>query len=148
MDDSFLVLQSSTLENGKSEVATQLWVQLRPFQISAIQPLETIPRWGHLPRLLSPENDALVRLPELAGRRTSVVWQTKVRPIRYQGTATILSLEKPDLARYLGWGEQAGTSLFKDNVMMNYFSKSYWRLFYFYSKSSRLRQYGVQIRVR
>ena len=132
-DDDFLILQSLVSKIGEPpKVVTQLWIQRYPFQISAVQPLEVTPRWNRMPRLSLPANDERVRLPETLGSRASVVWQTKECGLRYQGTATVLTLEKPDLARYLGWGEQAGTSLFKDRVMTNYFSKNrifvvFWR---------------------
>ena len=126
VDDAFLVLQSSIRQNhGASTVATQLWIQRHPFQITAVQPLKAFPQWDSMPRLLLPGNDARVKLPEKSGVRSSIVWQTKVRGLKYQGAATILSLEKPSSARYLGWGEQAGTSLFKDKTYLNYFSKCY-----------------------
>ncbi len=126
-DENFLVLQSSTVQSdgGPSIVATQLWIQRHPFQITAIQPLKSTPLWDSMPLLRRPDSNARVQIPEVAGVRSSIVWQTQVRGLRYQGSATVLSVQKPSTARYLGWGEQAGTSLFKDNTFLNYFSKSH-----------------------
>ena len=125
-DESFLVLQSRVRRRDDTwTVATQLWIQLQPFQISAVQQLGTVSPWQGLHRFTSSEKDACVRLQTTPGSRPAVVWQTKQRGIRYQGTATILSLEKPSTARYFGWGEQGGRSFAKDKVTMNYFSRSY-----------------------
>ena len=123
-DELFLILQSSIhQDSGSSDVVTQLWIQRRPFQITAVQPLKAIPQWNPMPRLLLPNNNARIEIPEAVGVRPSIVWQTQMNGVRYQDSATILSVQKPSTARYLGWGEQGGTSLFKDNTFLNYFSK-------------------------
>ena len=123
-DDLFLILQSSIRQDsGSSDVVTQLWIRRCPFQITAVQPLKATPRWNSMPRLLLPNNNARVNIPETGGVRPSVVWQTQMNGVRYQDSATILSVQKPSTAAYLGWGEQGGTSLFKDDTFLNYFSK-------------------------
>ena len=140
---SFLVLQSRIdPHDGTATIATQLWIQLQPFQISAIQSLETCAQWQGLHNLGSSANDARIRLQTTPGSRPTVVWQTKERGIRYQGTATVLALEKPSTARYLGWGEQGGRSFVKIEIFMNYFSEIYPYPHYPWSDLYRLRQYG------
>ena len=123
-DESSLVLQSRVRQhNGTWTISTQLWIQLQPFRISAVQSLETLSQWQGLHRFELSESNAHVRLPASPGSRPTVVWQTKERGVRYQGSATVLSLEKPSTARYFGWGEQGGSSFIKDKTFMNCFSK-------------------------
>lgn len=86
--------------------------------------LESLPQWHGIQRLKSFEMNASVQLPTKLGSQPAVVWQTKERGLRYQGKATVLSLEKPSTARYFGWGEQGGRSFVKDRTFMNYFSKT------------------------
>ena len=125
-DDSYLVLQSwIDQHDGTRSIATQLWIQFQPFQISAVQSLETLSQWQGLGHLKDSAKDAQIRLQTTPGSRPTVVWQTKKRGIRYQDTATVLSLEKPSTARYFGWGEQGGRSFVKNEIFMNYFSEIY-----------------------
>ena len=69
-----------------------------------------------------------MKLQEVPGWRPLVVWQMSERGIRYQGKSTILSIQKPSTARYLGFGEQGGSSLLKDKTFMDYFSKLSYRV--------------------
>ena len=120
--DEFLVLQSLVKTNESWANATQLWVRRQPFQITAFQSLTTISKWTGIsqPSYAVPEN---MKLQEVPGWRPLVVWQMSERGIRYQGKSTILSVQKPSTARYLGFGEQGGSSLLKDKTFMDYFSK-------------------------
>lgn len=142
--ESFFVFQSKIREDdGTWTIATQLWVQAHPFKITAIQMLETSSQWQGIIGLKSDEMNAGLQLPTKPGFRPAVVWQTKERGLRYQGQATVLSLEKPSTARYFGWGEQGGRSFVKDQTFMNYFSKICFGEASLRSDFRRLRQYDI-----
>ena len=125
--DGFLVLQSWVRENESWKKVTQLWVQRQPFQITAVQSLTSIPISAGISSVSNPTSKSL-ELQEVPGWRPSVVWQTSERGIRYQGKSTILSVEKPSTARYLGFGEQGGSSFIKDKTFLDYFSKQFYAL--------------------
>ncbi|KAL8792282.1 MAG: hypothetical protein Q9195_005161 [Heterodermia aff. obscurata] len=117
--DGFLILQSSVKTYESWVNVTQLWVQRQPFQITAYQSLTNISTWTSQFSYAVPEK---LKLQEVPGRRPLVVWQMSERGIRYQGKSTILSVQKPSTARYLGFGEQGGSSLIKDKTFMDYFN--------------------------
>lgn len=124
-DERFLIFQSFyKLKNGSKQIATQLWIQKGPFKISAIQPLKSISNWGDMPRLAKSDEEARVELPKVQGQRGLIVWETAECPLRYQGSATVISVKKPRTAAYLGFGEQGGKSLLRDCTFMNFLSKS------------------------
>ncbi|KAL1636191.1 hypothetical protein SLS58_009885 [Diplodia intermedia] len=95
----------------------QLWIQRDPFRIMATRTIKMHLRDDELP----------ISAPAESGQ--AVIWKTKKRPLQYQvrdtqqePSAIVLSVEKPDPARYMGFGEQGGNHLFKDNTYMNYFN--------------------------
>ncbi|KAI9729368.1 MAG: hypothetical protein M1834_006892 [Cirrosporium novae-zelandiae] len=121
-DNEFLILQSvRNPESPERQVITQLYIQRNPFKITAVQPLKVLPALEVLPQADATKNEEL-NTKAVQGTQNLIVWQTKEYPLAYNSSATVLSVEKPGRARYLGFGEQGGKHLFKDKVYMNYFN--------------------------
>ncbi|KAG9123057.1 hypothetical protein FRC07_000299 [Ceratobasidium sp. 392] len=51
-----------------------------------------------------------------------IVWMTKPKGIMYSGKTTVIEVQKPSMARYLGFGEQGGRQLLKSKVILDYFN--------------------------
>ncbi|KAL0256827.1 hypothetical protein SLS55_007636 [Diplodia seriata] len=112
--------------DGNGNPMVQLWIQRDPFRITATRTIKT-PR--KLKMHLRDDEDSHLPISTPAESGQAVIWKTKKRPLQYQvrdteqePSAIVLSVEKPDPARYMGFGEQGGKDLFKDNTYMNYFS--------------------------
>jgi hypothetical protein len=104
--------------NGKPEV--RLFVQKSPFRIIATRSLVAL---GN-PQDVVP----MVTANEISSLKPDtpcIVWRTAPNglawSIKDKTTNTILSVVKPGAARYIGFGEQGGMSLFKYSTYMNYF---------------------------
>jgi hypothetical protein len=126
-DTRYFILQS-VIDPGLStqRVGVQLWIQRNPFRITAVRSVRAASASVILPQLQAPIDASVaskLRIEETQGRNNAIIWQTKVRPLQYIQDAAILSVEKPYMARYAGFGEQGGKRMFKDNVFMNYFSE-------------------------
>ncbi|KKY28055.1 putative alpha-glucan lyase [Diplodia seriata] len=112
--------------DGNGNPMVQLWIQRDPFRITATRTIKT-PR--KLKIHLRDDEDSHLPISAPAESGQAVIWKTKKRPLQYQvrdteqePSAIVLSVEKPDPARYMGFGEQGGKDLFKDNTYMNYFN--------------------------
>ncbi|KAF7879540.1 hypothetical protein EAF04_000735 [Stromatinia cepivora] len=122
------VLKSTSKDNSFRKVLVQLWIHRDPFKITAIRAIRAEGAYTQLPNFLT----AVARDPEVArelsieappGSRIAIIWQTKDCPLQWLGNnATILAVEKPLNAKYTGFGEQGGRTMFKDKVFMNYFN--------------------------
>ncbi|EHK42301.1 glycoside hydrolase family 31 protein [Trichoderma atroviride IMI 206040] len=121
---SYYILQSVKAGAEKPEV--QLWIQKSPFQITAIRPVKNsrIVEKFSMPSTIDEAIRSQVDLQPIQGVEKAVIWKTKPKPIKYvsRGSATILSVEAPATAHYMGFGEQGGRNLFKSNTYMNYFN--------------------------
>ncbi|CAE6421841.1 unnamed protein product [Rhizoctonia solani] len=95
----------------------QLRIRKRNFKMIALQPIS---------RSRSCEDDDLKTFriygPDEKKFDVKVVWQTKAAGILYSGRATVIEVEKPGRARYLGFGEQGGRQLLKTKVIIDYFN--------------------------
>ncbi|CAE6473102.1 unnamed protein product [Rhizoctonia solani] len=95
----------------------QLRIRKRNFKIIALQPISRSRSW---------EDDDLKTFgvcgPDEKKFDIKVVWQTKPTGILYSDKATVIEVEKPGRARYLGFGEQGGTQLLKTKVIIDYFN--------------------------
>ncbi|KAF8761301.1 glycosyl hydrolase 31 family [Rhizoctonia solani] len=95
----------------------QLRIRKRNFKIIALQPVGRSRSW---------EDDDLrsfgVCGPDETKYDIKVVWQTKPSGISYSDKATVIEVEKPGRARYLGFGEQGGRQLLKTKVIIDYFN--------------------------
>lgn len=125
-DARYFILQS-VIDPGLStqRVGVQLWIQRNPFRITAVRSVRAASASAILPQLQAPIDASVaskLRIEEAQGMNNAIIWQTKVRPLQYIQDAAILSVEKPSIARYAGFGEQGGKRMFKDNVFMNYFN--------------------------
>lgn len=122
---SYYILQSVKAGAEKPEV--QLWIQKSPFQITAIRPVKNsrIVEKFAMPSTIDEAIRSQIDLQPIQGVEKAVIWKTKPKPIKYisRGSATILSVEAPATAHYMGFGEQGGRNLFKSNTYMNYFSE-------------------------
>ncbi|KAK5991737.1 Alpha-glucosidase 2-like protein [Cladobotryum mycophilum] len=124
---SYYILQSvMTLDNGEKRPEVQLWIQKDPFQITAIRllgnshPVEKLP----IVSTMDEGTETHLNLQPQKGNDVAVIWKTKPKPLKYmhRGSATILSVQTPVTAHYMGFGEQGGRHLFKDKTYMNYFN--------------------------
>jgi hypothetical protein len=122
---SYYILQSVKAGSEKPEV--QLWIQKNPFQITAIRPVKNsrIVEKFAMPSTIDEALRSQVDLQPIQGVEKAVIWKTVPKPLKYlsRGSATILSVEAPATAHYMGFGEQGGRNLFKSNTYMNYFSE-------------------------
>ncbi|KAH7333765.1 glycosyl hydrolases family 31-domain-containing protein [Rhizoctonia solani] len=95
----------------------QLRIRKRNFKMIALQPIS---------RSRSCEDDDLKTFricgPDEKKFDIKVVWQTKAAGILYSDKATVIEVEKPGRARYLGFGEQGGRQLLKTKVIIDYFN--------------------------
>ncbi|KAL1613812.1 hypothetical protein SLS54_010273 [Diplodia seriata] len=112
--------------DGNGNPMVQLWIQRDPFRITATRTIKTP---GKLKMHLRDDEDSHLPISAPAESGQAVIWKTKKRPLQYQvrdteqePSAIVLSVEKPDPARYMGFGEQGGKDLSKDNTYMNYFN--------------------------
>ncbi|EKG21729.1 Glycoside hydrolase family 31 [Macrophomina phaseolina MS6] len=108
------ILRSIIVSRGKRVPVVELWIQRNPFRITAIRRIKT-----RLTPEVSPYGDISVDIP---GPGRAIIWQTTENPLRHDGRATILSVEKKPQAKYMGFGGQGGKNLFKDNTYLNYFN--------------------------
>lgn len=120
--NAFYVLQSVRTDGGKRRIEVQLWIQRQPFKITAIRSVASTGTEMASPAIQHPALDSPYSIPAAMGCRNVIVWETKSRGLQYQDDATILHVDKPLTAKYLGFGEQGGRSLFKDKTYMNYFN--------------------------
>lgn len=122
---SYYILQSVKAGSKKPEV--QLWIRKNPFQITAVRPVKNsrIVEKFSMPSTIDEAIGAQLDLQPMQGVEKAVIWKTKPKPLKYvsRGSATILSVETPATAHYMGFGEQGGRNLFKSNTFMNYFSE-------------------------
>ncbi|KAG9127671.1 hypothetical protein FRC07_011055 [Ceratobasidium sp. 392] len=56
------------------------------------------------------------------GSDMKIVWTSKSKGLLYSGKTTVVEVEKPVTARYLGFGEQGGRQLLKSNIIVDYFN--------------------------
>ncbi|KAG8709468.1 hypothetical protein FRC12_001227 [Ceratobasidium sp. 428] len=56
------------------------------------------------------------------GNDTKIVWATKPKGVLYSGKTVVVEVEKPGMARYLGFGEQGGHQLLKTKLIADYFN--------------------------
>lgn len=126
--DENLVLMSVTKE--KKSGATQecintpcvkLWIQKNPFKITATRFANVSPSFFSLPT--GKASGLSPCLP--ADKDEAVIWQTKERGLKYGNGAVVLSIQRTPTARFVGFGEQGGSSFVKDQTYMNYPSKSH-----------------------
>lgn len=137
MDTRYYLLESVMITaSGKEDQVVQLWIQRNPFRITAIRDVASAGTAALLPALQHPalEFDAKHQIPAAPGRRNAIVWQTKERGLLYQGDATVINVDKPQTAKYLGFGEQGGRSLYKDKTFMNYFNFDNMRYYNIYDR--------------
>jgi alpha-glucosidase (family GH31 glycosyl hydrolase) len=128
-------LQSVLLKNdGSREINVQLWIQRHPFKITVVRSLVSTGTDVQLPTLHHPTLHYPESIPEVPGQSNAIVWQTKDYGLLYEGDATILNIDKPATAKYLGFGEQGGRSLYKDNSFMNYFNFDNMRYYNVYNE--------------
>ncbi|KAL7276242.1 hypothetical protein RUND412_000778 [Rhizina undulata] len=125
VDDSYYLLESVTygsaddLKNDvNGTIVTELYIYKNPFKIQAVRSLESLGISDPPPRDPSVAN--------VKPTTRKVVWQTEDAGLAWKvnGTAhaTVLAVDKPGSARYLGFGEQGGSALLKENTLMNYFN--------------------------
>ncbi|KOS22241.1 Alpha-glucosidase 2 [Escovopsis weberi] len=121
---SHFVLQSVKHVEGKKIPEVQLWLQKDPLQITAVRLLHSNGAVEPIPKgtTTDPDINNAITLHERMGSAAAVIWKTRVNPIRYWGTATILSEQSSVTSRFMGFGEQGGQHLFKRNTFMNYFN--------------------------
>ncbi|EKG12891.1 Glycoside hydrolase family 31 [Macrophomina phaseolina MS6] len=112
--------------DGNGKPVVQLWIQRDPFRIIATRTIKTP---GKLKMHVRDDEESHLPITAPAESGQAVIWKTKKRPLQYQvrgsdkePCAIVLSVEKPDPARFMGFGEQGGKDLFKDNTFMNYFN--------------------------
>lgn len=104
----------------------QLWIQRNPFQITAVRVLKSLAPAERIPDANEYEADSVDKLSlsgQQEGGRAAVVWKTKRRGLLYGEHSSVLCVEKSITADYMGFGEQGGNDLFKDNTYLNYFSE-------------------------
>ncbi|KAM0256094.1 hypothetical protein ACHAQJ_005181 [Trichoderma viride] len=121
---SYYILQSVVSGVEKPEV--QLWIQKNPLQITAIRLVKnsrTVKKFP-MPTTIDDALQSQLDFKPVQGAEKAVVWKTRPKPLKYvsRGSATILSVETPATAHYMGFGEQGGQRLFKENTYMNYFN--------------------------
>lgn len=116
----------------------RIFVRKNNFKIIVIRPVH---------RYLTSEDHVLKELgvpSPIGSTSVRVMWQSKAKGIAYSGKTTVLEVEKPGMARYLGqfpgsrfrqyiadisntftlgFGEQGGRQLLKTKVIVDYFSK-------------------------
>ncbi|MCJ1387152.1 hypothetical protein MMC17_010281 [Xylographa soralifera] len=133
---NYFILQSvvSPAITSKWQIIVQLWIQGNPFRITAIRSIASAGTAALLPSLQHPTLDRPFHIPEAKERRNAIIWQSKERGLQYQKDATVLSVEKPQTAKYLGFGEQGGKALFKDKTYMNYFNFDNMRYYNLYDE--------------
>ncbi|KAH8895231.1 hypothetical protein GQ53DRAFT_855393 [Thozetella sp. PMI_491] len=124
-DPQYYVLQSVYVSStdGTRIVGVQLWIQRHPFQITAVRSLDGLLPAEQLPQLQNANviKDQL-KLPTGTDSQPAVIWRTKPNGLISKGMATVLSIEKPITADYMGFGEQGGKGMFKKNTFINYFN--------------------------
>ncbi|PQE17387.1 alpha-14-glucan lyase protein [Rutstroemia sp. NJR-2017a BVV2] len=121
------VVESKNKENPSRKVLVQLWIHRDPFKITAIRAIKAQGAYTQLPNFVPVATDPVLAkdlsIEAPPGSRIAIVWQTKDRPLQWLGdTATVLAVEKPLNAKYTGFGEQGGRTMFKEKVLMNYFN--------------------------
>ncbi|KAH9904314.1 glycosyl hydrolases family 31-domain-containing protein [Xylariomycetidae sp. FL2044] len=132
---TYYILQSILIKSDSSEeIIVQLWLQRNPFRITAVRSIASAGTSAKPPALQHPALESPESIPAAPGRSNAIIWQTKVRGLMYQDSATILNIDKPLTAKYLGFGEQGGKSLFKSNTFMNYFNFDNMRYFNIYDE--------------
>ncbi|KAK7966875.1 glycoside hydrolase family 31 protein [Apiospora aurea] len=133
--DQFYLLQSvRTTKDSARTIVVQLWIQRNPFKVTAVRSIASTGTVDTSPALQHPALDSVDSIPKERGRANAIIWETKSRAILYQEDATILNVDKPLTAKYLGFGEQGGKHLFKDKTYMNYFNFDNMRYFNIYDE--------------
>ncbi|KAK8038318.1 glycoside hydrolase family 31 protein [Apiospora phragmitis] len=101
--DQFYLLQSIRTEpDGSETIVVQLWIQRNPFKITAIRSIASTGTVNSRPTLQHPALDSPESIPAAEGRVNAIIWETKSRALLYQEDATILNVDKPLTAKYLG----------------------------------------------
>ncbi|KAK7934903.1 glycoside hydrolase family 31 protein [Apiospora marii] len=133
--NQFYLLQSvRTEDDGAQKIVVQLWIQRNPFKITAVRSIASTGTVDSSPALQHPALNSCDSIPHEYGRANAIIWETKSRALLYQEDATILNIDKPLTAKYLGFGEQGGKHLFKDKTYMNYFNFDNMRYFNVYDE--------------
>ncbi|KAH7025658.1 alpha-1,4-glucan lyase [Microdochium trichocladiopsis] len=135
--DEYYILQSIVVHDGKDEKGLELWIQKDPFQITAVRlltGLEPATRPPQAQDLEDSNHDGLGFPNEVSGQRRAVIWQTKPRGLLYGDQSTVLCLERSVTADYMGFGEQGGSSFFKERTFLNYFNFDNMRYFNVYGQ--------------
>lgn len=122
---SHFVLQSVKVVDGKKFTECQLWVKKKPLQITAVRLLQNLEPAEAIPvsTTTDPKIIENLTLPEVKGCDSAIVWDTIQNPLYYWRTATILCMRTSVTSRFMGFGEQGGQHLFKNQTFMNYFSE-------------------------
>lgn len=128
-DPQYYILQSLVeKDDGTREPGVQLWIQRHPFQITAIRTVETMPPIYQSLGIQDPENfskaSAALHLQTQPGIHCASIWQTKERPLKYNGEATLFSVNKTITADFTGFGEHGGKGFFTKKTYLNYFSET------------------------
>ncbi|GME64457.1 Glycoside hydrolase family 31 [Neofusicoccum parvum] len=105
--------------DGSETLGVRLWIQRNPFRITATRKIRTADALNISEK---DEEDLPIPVGAPAPSGDAIIWQTKKKPLQYQTDATVLAVEKPDPAKFLGFGEQGGKHLFKESTYMNYFN--------------------------
>ncbi|KAH8648034.1 glycosyl hydrolases family 31-domain-containing protein [Tricladium varicosporioides] len=107
-------------------VCVELFIQRNPFKITAVRSVEVLPSPNPIPEFqINETSNGHANGNGVTRTKNTykvVVWQTKEQALQYNNYAAVLSMEKASTAKYMGFGEQGGTHLFKDKTYMNYFN--------------------------
>ncbi|KAG8729955.1 hypothetical protein FRC12_020595, partial [Ceratobasidium sp. 428] len=106
------------LPSYEGEYHMCIYIRKKRCKIVAIQPLKRQVT-GETLRLSNEFGDTALTD---AGNDVKIVWATKSNGILYSGKTTVVEVEKPGMARYLGFGEQGGRQLLKTKLIVDYFN--------------------------
>ncbi|KAG8711613.1 hypothetical protein FRC09_020508 [Ceratobasidium sp. 395] len=121
-DDYVKIVSLDTHDEKNPIVHMELYVRKNNCRIVAIRPLER--RSTGLLNNIAQEFKIENLLVPAHQQDYKIVWMTKESGILYSrsGKTTVIEVEKPSTARYLGFGEQGGRQLLKSKVIVDYFN--------------------------
>ncbi|QRV90305.1 glycoside hydrolase family 31 protein [Ceratobasidium sp. AG-Ba] len=115
----YIILESRSIPIIPGEYNMRIYIRKERFKIIVVQPIARRKNRDddYLLELgaVRPQNDDTIR-------DAKIVWQTKVHGILYDDLATVIEVNKPSMANYLGFGEQGGRQLLKTKVVVDYFN--------------------------
>ncbi|KAG8683103.1 hypothetical protein FRC08_014527, partial [Ceratobasidium sp. 394] len=115
----YVKLESRPLiQASPNDYYMRIYIRKKHTKIVAIQPLK--PQVSSEVAYISDQFE----VPALTAQDpdVKVVWLTKSNGILYSGKTTVIEVEKPGMARYLGFGEQGGRQLLKTKLIVDYFN--------------------------